>query len=296
MGKVGFVGLGIMGIPMATNLIKQGHELIVNDLDEDAVNKLTSAGAKYGTLEEIGSLCDVVFTILPNGAVVQEVLIGENGVSSTIRPGSLVVDMSSITPTEAQACAKVFSELDVGYLDCPVSGGEPGAINATLSFMAGGNQEDFNRAQPYFEAMGSSSVLIGPSGSGCVAKLANQVIVNLTISVVSEAFVLATKCGADPEKVYNAIRGGLAGSAVLDAKIPLILERNFKPGGTLEVNHKDIKNVLDTAQDHSVPMPLTSQLFAIMEYLKVYGHMVDDHGGIVQFFENMAGIKVQKTS
>ena len=296
MGRVGFIGLGIMGIPMAKNLMKSGYELVVNDIDLDAVKKLTDGGAQYGTPSEIGHLCDVVFTMLPNGTVVQEVLIGKNGVASSIRSGALVIDMSSVTPVEAQTSAETFAKLGVGYLDSPVSGGEPGAINATLTFMVGGDEQDFARAQPYFEAMGSSSTLIGPVGSGSVAKLANQVIVNLTIAVVSEAFALATKCGADPEKVYQAIRGGLAGSAVLDAKIPLILERNFAPGGAIYVNHKDIKNVLSTAQDHDVPMYLTSQLFVIMEYLKIHGHMHDDHGGIVQFFEDLAGLKVQKSS
>jgi len=292
--KIGFIGLGIMGAPMAKHLVAAGHELMVNDINMDKVHELTAVGAEYGTPAEIGERCSVVFTILPNGQIVQDVLIGENGVASTIKSGALVVDMSSVTPEEARTCAAVFEKLGVGYLDAPVSGGEPGAINGTLAFMVGGREEDFKRAQPYFDIMGSSAILIGPVGSGSVAKLANQVIVNLTIAAVSEAFVLATKCGADPEKVYQAIRGGLAGSAVLDAKIPMILERNFRPGGPIYINHKDINNVLSSARDSEVPMPLTSQLFVIMEYLKANGHFGDDHGGIVQFFEHLAGVKVEK--
>jgi 2-hydroxy-3-oxopropionate reductase len=160
--------------------------------------------------------------------------------------------------------------------------------------MCGGDQEDFDALKEYFDIMGSSALLIGGSGSGSVTKLANQVIVNNTIAIVSEAFVLATKAGADPEKVYKAIRGGLAGSAVLDAKIPMIVERNFKPGGKISINHKDIKNVLATAHDIDVPVPYSAQLFEIMQALKVGGHMNDDHGGIVQYFEQLADVEVRK--
>ena len=165
----------------------------------------------------------------------------------------------------------------------------------TLAIMAGGDQEDFDAMKEYFDILGSSALLIGGSGSGSVTKLANQVIVNNTIAVVSEAFVLATKAGADPEKVYHAIRGGLAGSAVLDAKIPMIIERNFKPGGPIRINHKDIKNVVNTAHSIDVPIPYTAQLYEILQTLKIHGHMNDDHGGIVQYFEKLADVEVKKT-
>ena len=160
--------------------------------------------------------------------------------------------------------------------------------------MAGGSSEDFERAYPYFMMMGASAILIGEVGSGCITKLANQVIVNLTIAAVSEAMVLATKAGADPEKVYKAIRGGLAGSVVLDAKVPMMLERNFIPGGKISINHKDIKNVIETAHIIDAPVPMSAQLFEIMQALKVHGHMDDDHSGIVQYFEALADIKVVK--
>lgn len=189
-----------------------------------------------------------------------------------------------------------LAAMQIGFVDSPVSGGEPKAIDGTLAFMAGGNEADFEKLKPYFDAMGASALLIGKSGSGSVTKLTNQVIVNLTIAAVSEAFVLYSKAGADPEKVYQAIRGGLAGSVILDAKVPMMIERNFKPGGKISINHKDIKNVMATAHSIDVPMPLTSQLFEIMQYLKVTGHFDEDHAGIVQYFEKLAGVEVKKVN
>lgn len=293
MKKVGFIGLGIMGRPMAKNLVSAGVPLMVYDLNTEAVEDLVAAGAEAGTPQSIGEGCEVLFTSLPNGAIVQDILFGENGAASHIRPGCIVCNTSSVTPVEAQTCFGKLKELGAGFVDAPVSGGEPGAIAGTLAFMAGGEQKDFDALKEYFDIMGSSALLIGPSGSGCVTKLANQVIVNLTIAAVSEAFVLSTKAGADPWKVYQAIRGGLAGSAVLDAKLPMIVDRNFKPGGKISINHKDIKNVLATAHSIDVPVPLTAQLFEIQQALKVAGHMDDDHGGYVQYFEKLAGVTVR---
>ena len=294
MKKAGFIGLGIMGKPMAKNLLKAGCELMVYDINKDAVDEVAKEGAKAAGLEEIGRECEIIFTILPNGKIVSDVLFSENGVFSTVKAGAVVCDMSSVTPTESKACAAKLLEKGVGFIDSPVSGGEPKAIDGTLAFMAGGEEKDFEAVKPYMDIMGASALLIGPSGSGSVTKLANQIIVNLTIATVSEAFVLATKAGADPVKVYNAIRGGLAGSTVLDAKIPMIVERNFKPGGKISINHKDIKNVINTAHEIDCPVPLTAQLFEIMQALKVGGHRDDDHGGIVQYFEQLAGVEVKK--
>ena len=294
MSKAGFIGLGIMGKPMALNLLKGGVDLLVNDLNADAVKEVVAAGAKEASYEEIGKECDVVFLIVPNGDISKSILFGENGVAKSLTAGKVVCDMSSVTPVESKECYDGLAKIGVGFVDSPVSGGEPGAINGTLAFMAGGDQKDFDALQPYFEIMGSSSVLIGGSGSGSVTKLANQIIVNNTIAIVSEAFVLASKAGADPVKVYQAIRGGLAGSAVLDAKIPMIVERNFKPGGKISINHKDIKNVVNTAHAIDVPIPYSAQLYEILQTLKIHGHMNDDHGGIVQYFEMLADVKVQK--
>lgn len=294
MKKTGFIGLGIMGKPMSKHLLKAGVDLVVYDLNQDAVRELEDAGAKSGTLEEIGQSCEVVFTMLPSGPIVQSVLFGDGGVVEAMKEGGIICDMSSVTPVESRECYEKCRAKGIGFVDSPVSGGEPGAVNATLAFMAGGDEEVFDRLKPYFDIMGSSALLVGGTGSGSVTKLANQIIVNNTIAVVSEAFVLAVKAGADPVKVYEAIRGGLAGSAVLDAKIPMIVERNFVPGGKISINHKDIKNVVSTAHAIDVPIPYTAQLFEIMQALKVGGHMDEDHGGIVQYFENLADVKVEK--
>ena len=292
--KTGFIGLGIMGRPMAKNLLKAGKELLVSDLNKESVADVVNAGAQEATYAEIGEQCDRIIIMVPSGAISKSILFGENGVASSIKEGAIVCDMSSVTPVESKECYDGLKAKGVGFLDAPVSGGEPGAVNGTLAIMAGGDAEDFESMQEYFDILGSSALLIGESGSGSVTKLANQVIVNNTIAVVSEAFVLAAKAGADPQKVYEAIRGGLAGSAVLDAKIPMIIERNFKPGGPIRINHKDIKNVVNTAHSIDVPIPYTAQLYEILQTLKIHGHMEDDHGGIVQYFEKLAGIEVKK--
>ena len=291
---IGFIGLGIMGKPMARNLLKAGVELMVYDINPAAVEALAAEGAAAGSPDVIGKSCEVVFTILPNGPIVQEVLFGENGAASGLKPGAVVCDCSSVTPGESKLCWEKLHAMGVGFVDAPVSGGEPGAVAGTLAFMAGGEEKDFDALKPYFTIMGSSALLVGAPGSGSVTKLANQVIVNNTIAVVSEAFVLAVKAGADPVKVYEAIRGGLAGSAVLDAKLPMMVERNFKPGGKISINHKDIKNVINTAHELDVPVPYSAQLFEILQSLKVHGHMEDDHSGIVQYFEGLADVIVKK--
>lgn len=294
MKKAGFIGIGIMGKPMALNLLNAGVSLAVYDVNESAVNAVTAAGAESVQPKDMGGACDIVFTILPNGDIVEDVLFGEQGLASGLKKGSLVVDMSSVTPVQSKMCAKRLREAGCGFIDSPVSGGEPGAVNGTLAFMAGGEEEDFKKAKPYFDIMGSSALLIGPNGCGSVTKLANQIIVNLNIAAVSEALVLATKAGADPQLVYEAIRGGLAGSTVLDAKAPMMISRNFRPGGKISINHKDIKNVMATAHEIGVPLPFTAQLYEVMQTLKVGGHMGDDHSGIVQYFEQLAGVVVKR--
>ena len=292
--KAGFIGLGIMGRPMAKNLLKAGVELLVTDLNQEAVADVVAAGAKAASYAQIGEECGTVFIIVPNGDITKSILFDEGGVASTIKEGSILCDMSSVTPVESKECYERLKSKGVGFVDAPVSGGEPGAVAGTLAIMAGGEEKDFEALKPYFDIMGSSALLIGEAGSGSVTKLANQIIVNNTIAVVSEAFVMAVKAGADPVKVYEAIRGGLAGSAVLDAKIPMIVERNFKPGGPIRINHKDIKNVVNTAHAIDVPIPYTAQLYEILQTLKIHGHMEDDHCGIVKYFEKLADVEVKK--
>lgn len=292
--KIGFVGLGIIGMPMAKNLMKYTDvELYVYDINNDAVDRAVRCGAKASSLEEIGKKCNVIFLILPNGMIVQNVIFGEHGIAKFLETNSIIVDMSSVTPQESRNCALKLSEKGVRFLDAPVSGGEPKAIDGTLAFMVGGKESDFQEIYHLLKYMGASAVHVGPVGAGSVAKLVNQIIVNLNIAAVSEAFVLGTKAGCDPIKIFEAIQHGLAGSAVLDAKIPLIVSRNFKPGGKISINHKDIKNALATAHELNAPVPFTSQLFEIFQTMKVHGYMDMDHGFLVHYFEQLADIEVK---
>lgn len=281
---IGFIGLGIMGKPMVENLLKHGCVLLVNDIDKDKIKQLEQKGAQDASVAQIGEKCDIIFVSLPNGQIVTDVLLGENGVISTAKKGTIVADFSSITPKQAQACAIALAENGIDYLDCPVSGGEPKAIDGTLSFMIGGNPKAFEAVTPYLYYMGSSAVLVGPSGAGSIAKLSNQIIVNVTIAAVAEAFTLAEDLGVDLEKVFQAIRGGLAGSTVLEMKGPMMIAKDFRPGGTIAINLKDIKNVMDTASEYNIPLPMTSILHTILQSLKKNGHGMDDHSGIIQFY------------
>ena len=293
METVGFIGLGIMGRPMALNLLKGDSELLVYDINTKAVQTLEESGAKAADLKTIGRTCDVIFTMLPKGEIVKEVLFREEGLDLKEGHSKIVCDMSSVTPVDSRICYEKLQTMDIGFVDAPVSGGEPKAIDGTLAIMAGGRQEDFDQLIPYFQMMGSSMTLVGGPGCGSIAKLANQSIVNLNIAAVGEALVFATKAGADPQKVYEAIRGGLAGSTVLDAKAPMMMERNFKPGGKISINKKDINNVMETAKELKVPMPLTADLFQIMQWMDVHGCLQDDHSALVKYFEALAEVEVK---
>lgn len=293
--KIGFIGLGIMGKPMSKNLIKAGYSLVVYDINPDAMEEVAKCGAEKGTSpKDVAEKCDIVITMLPNSPHVKQVVLGENGVLEGARPGMILIDSSSIAPLVSKEIAEKVKEKGVLMLDAPVSGGEPKAIDGTLSFMVGGDEEVFAKVEDILKAMGSSVVLVGEIGSGNVTKLANQIIVALNIAAMSEAFVLATKAGVDPEKVYKAIRGGLAGSTVLDAKVPMVLARNFKPGFRIDLHIKDLMNALDTGHGVGVPLPLTSQVMEILQALKADQKEKQDHSGIVQFYEKLAGIEVKK--
>ena len=289
--KAGFIGLGIMGNHMANNLLNAGCELFVNDVNEEAVKRVVSWGGKAATYEEIGKECSVVLISVPTGAITKSILF-EYGLADALSEGSVVCDLSSCTPVESRECYDGLKAKNIGFLDAPVSGGEPGAIAGTLAIMVGGEESDFEKMKPYFDIIGSSAVYVGKSGSGSTTKLANQIIVNNNIAVVAEALVFATKMGVDPAKVYEAIRGGLAGSAVLDAKAPMMIEHNFKPGGPIYINWKDIKNVTDTARSQDITVPYSAQLFEIMKYLKLHGHINDDHSVIARYFEELCGVEI----
>jgi 2-hydroxy-3-oxopropionate reductase len=293
--KIGFIGLGIMGKPMAKNLLKAGYELVVYDIMAAPVQELTAAGAKAGTSpKDVAAQSEVIITMLPNSPEVKEVVLGMNGVIEGVQPGAIVVDMSSIAPLASQEISARLAEKGTLMLDAPVSGGETKAIDGTLAIMVGGPEPAFNAVRDILEKMGASVTLVGGIGSGNVTKLANQIIVALNIAAVSEAMVLATKAGVDPEKVYQAIRAGLAGSTVLEAKMPKILAGDFKPGFRIELHIKDLGNVLDTAHNLGVPIPLTSQVMEIMQALKVDGKAKNDHSSIVQFYENLAKVEVRR--
>lgn len=294
MAKIGFIGLGIMGKPMAQNLLKAGHELIVHDLVPARVGELVKAGAKNGSSgKDVAAGSEIVITMLPNSPHVREAVLGPNGVLEGAKRGTILIDMSSIAPLASREIAAKVQEKGVAMLDAPVSGGEPKAVAGTLAIMVGGPEEVFEKVKGILGAMGSSVTRVGDIGSGNVAKLANQIIVALNIAAVSEAMVLATKAGVDPERVFQAIRGGLAGSAVLEAKMPLALKGNFKPGFRIELHIKDMANALDTAHELGVPVPLSSVVMEVLQALKADGKAGNDHGGIIQFYEQLAKVQVR---
>jgi 2-hydroxy-3-oxopropionate reductase len=291
---IGFIGLGIMGRPMAKNLIKAGYKLVVYDKFAK-FDDLVSLGAEgAASNREVASKSDLIITMLPNSPHVKEAVLGAGGIIEGIRDGAVVVDMSSIAPEASREVGAALKEKNAAFLDAPVSGGEPKAVDGTLAIMAGGDKAVFEKVKPVLEKMGSSVVLVGDIGAGNVTKLANQIVVALNIAAVSEAFVLATKAGVNPQAVFDAIKGGLAGSAVMNAKIPLILDGNFKPGFRIELHIKDLQNALDTAHDLSVPIPLTASVMETLQACKVEGLAANDHGAIVRYYEKLAQTEVRK--
>lgn len=294
MFKIGFIGLGIMGKPMAKNLLKAGYKLTVFDINNEVVREVAAAGANEGkSAADVAAQSDLIITMLPNSPEVEQVVLGNDGVLATAQPGTILVDMSSIAPLVSRKLSDKLNAKGIVMLDAPVSGGEPKAIDGSLAIMVGGPEEAFNKVKDVLSVMGSSVKLVGDIGSGNVTKLANQIIVALNIAAMSEAMVLATKAGVDPEKVYQAIRGGLAGSTVLDAKMPLVLNGNFKPGFRIELHIKDLMNVIDTANGIDAPVMLTQKVLEMMKSLRDEGKAKDDHGGLIQYYEKLAKTEVR---
>jgi 2-hydroxy-3-oxopropionate reductase len=294
--KIGFIGLGIMGKPMAANLIKAGHELVVSTHNEAAASELAELGASSaGTPREIAAQVELLITMLPNSPQVRDVALGPDGIASGARPDLIYVDMSSIAPAVAQEVAQGLGERGVKMLDAPVSGGEPKAIDGTLSIMVGGDREAFDQVHDVLAAMGSSVVHVGEIGAGNTTKLANQVIVALNIAAVSEALVLAQKAGVAPGAVVEAIRGGLAGSAVLEAKAPMMLAHEFKPGFRINLHIKDLNNAMDTSEDIGAPLPLTAAVLDVLRLLDAEDHGGEDHSGLVQYYEALAGTRLESS-
>ena len=291
--KIGFIGLGIMGKPMAKNLLKAGYtDLLVNNRSQAPVQELEAAGAKGATQQEIGEQCDVVITMLPNSPQVKEVMLGANGVASHMKPGAVFIDCSSINPVASKEIYAELQKKGVEMLDAPVSGGEPKAIDGTLSFMVGGKQEVFDRCKPLLETMGASVVRCGDVGAGNTTKLANQVVVACNIQAVAEALTLAQMAGVDPHLVFEAIRGGLAGSTVMNAKAPMMMEGNDKPGFKIDLHIKDLNNALDCAHSVGAPLPMTASVQEILQWLHNGGYGQSDHSAIAKYYEKITGIQI----
>lgn len=291
--KIGFIGLGIMGKPMVHNLIQKGYrKILVWNRSQAAIDTCVGYGAAAATPEQIGQVCDVVITMLPNSPQVKEVMLGENGVASYMRPGSVFIDCSSINPVASREIAQALEARGVEMLDAPVSGGEPKAIDGTLSFMVGGKQEVFDAHKQLLLAMGSSAVLCGEVGAGNTAKLANQIVVACNIRAVAEALTLSQKAGVSPDAVFHAIRGGLAGSAVMDAKAPMMLSGNDRPGFKIDLHIKDLNNVLDCAHCVGAPVPMTASVMEILEWLHANGYGQCDHSAIAKYYEHLTGIQI----
>ena len=288
--KIGWIGLGIMGKPMAKNLLKAGYELWVNNRSQGPMEELAACGAHAATRKELAENAEVIITMLPNGPQVREVILGD--VIKDMRPGQIFIDCSSISPVVSKEIAAALAEKGVEMLDAPVSGGEPKAIDGTLSFMVGGKQAVFDRCKDILRAMGASVTRCGEVGAGNTTKLANQIIVACNIQAVAEAFTLAQKAGVDPEVVYKAIRGGLAGSTVLDAKGPMMIAGNDKPGFKIDLHIKDLNNALDCAHTVGAPVPMTAAVQEILQWLHNNDCGENDHSAIAKYYEHLTGIHI----
>ena len=289
MVKIGFIGLGIMGRAMARNLHKAGHKLVVYDRHAEKVEAVLNDGIIAGSSSaDVAGRADVVITMLPDGPHVEEVVFGAEGVLKAARSGLVLADMSSISPLVSQKIGSACEARGVAFLDAPVSGGEPKAIDGTLAIMVGGDKATFEQMTPLFHAMGSSVTLTGSVGAGNVTKLANQIMVACNIAAMSEALTLASQCGVDPDVVFNAVKNGLAGSNVLNAKAPMIIARDFKPGFRIRLHQKDLRNALLAAEANKVALPLTSIVQQMLIAMINRGDGDLDHSAIVKFIEDMA--------
>lgn len=293
--KVGFIGLGIMGKPMSKKLVKAGNEVVVFDFHEESIAELVAMGAKGASCgAEVARECDVIITMVPNSPYVRAACLGKDGIADGAKEGTVVIDMSSIDPAESKKIGADLAEKGIELMDAPVSGGEPKAIDGTLSVMVGGKKETFDKYYDLLMQMAGSVVYVGELGSGNVAKLANQMVVAVNIAVVAEALTFAKKFGTDPDLVYQAIRGGLAGSTVMDAKAPMMLDHNFKPGFRIELHIKDLTNALNASHAVNAYSPLTGQVMEMMQALKADGNEKDDHSALAKYYEKIANISLER--
>ncbi|GGM07984.1 2-hydroxy-3-oxopropionate reductase [Deinococcus aerophilus] len=289
---IGFIGLGIMGKPMALNLVKAGFSVVVHNRTPEVMDELVGAGAKAAhSAKEVAEQSDLIITMLPDSPQVEEVVLGEGGVTHGIKQGALFIDMSSISPATSRRVQRELAARGADALDAPVSGGQVGAEGATLSIMVGGSEESFNRARPVFEAVGKNIVHIGGPGSGQVTKIANQIVVGLTIQAVSEALTLAKKSGVDPAKVREALLGGFAQSRILDLHGQRILDGNFTPGFRINLHRKDLRLALETGREAGVPLFATGVAANLMDAMIARGDGDLDHSGMAKFYAEMSGIE-----
>ena len=292
--KVGFIGLGIMGKPMCKNIIKAGHEVSFYARHADVCSELEALGAKSkANAAEVAAASEVVITMVPNSPQVREVALGKGGIVEGGKPGLVLIDMSSIDPVETRSIGAELEKKGIEMVDAPVSGGEPKAIDGTLSVMAGGREETIEKFRPLLSTMAASVVRCGDLGAGNIAKLANQIVVACNIAAMSEALAFSKKMGSDPNLIYKAIRGGLAGSTVLDAKAPMVLSRNFKPGFRIELHIKDLTNALNAAHAINGYVPLTGQVMEMMQALKADGCGKDDHSALAKFYEKVSNVTIE---
>jgi 2-hydroxy-3-oxopropionate reductase len=285
--RVGFVGLGIMGTPMARNLIEAGFELVLYNRTREKAEALAERGAEIAASpREAAAKSDVTITMLPGPPEVEELVAGEGGLLEGARDGSLLVDMSTSSPVLARELARRAGERGIGMLDAPVSGGDVGAIEGTLSIMVGGSEDDFERARPIFETLGKTVARVGGAGAGQVAKAANQIVVALTIEAVSEALVLGSKAGVDPAKIVEALSGGLAANKVMEIKGAKLLSHEFEPGGKIEFQRKDLRIALAAAREYGVPLPITAMVEAMFGALEARGRGEWDHSALLTLLED----------
>jgi 2-hydroxy-3-oxopropionate reductase len=293
MVKIGYIGLGVMGKPMAKNLLKAGHQLVVYDVVKEKVDDLVQAGAEPAdNCRDAASRGDIIILMLPDSPEVEAVMLGEEGVLEGARPGSIIIDMSSISPLVDIALEKKAREKSLKMMDAPVSGGEPGAVAGTLAIMVGGDASTFDEIKGILDVMGKSVVRVGEIGAGQFTKLANQILVAVHLQAMSEALVFAKKAGLDVQKVYDAVKGGLAGSNVLDAKVPLVLKRNYKPGFRIKLHIKDLKNALIVGRELGIPLPATALAQTFFEACDAAGRGNLDHGALITVTEELAKAQV----
>lgn len=295
MSKIGFIGLGIMGKPMCKNLLKAGYEVTAFDLNPSSVEEVVACGAKAGSSNaDVASKSDIVITMVPNSPHVKAAVLGAGGVLEGAKEGLILIDMSSINPSGSQEVCAEVEKRGCFMLDAPVSGGEPKAVDGTLAIMVGGRADIFEKVKEILQVMGATVSRCGEIGAGNTTKLANQIIVAANIAAVGEALVLGKKAGVEPEAIYQAIRSGLAGSTVMDAKVPMMLEGNFKPGFRINLHIKDLNNALDAGHDVGASLPLTAQIMEMMQWLKANGCETEDHSSLVKYYENLANTDVRK--